>query len=53
LKIFIFNEGSGKKVYTSPNMLRDDIMNGTLNNDERDVKCMESCVGKLKGNEPS
>jgi hypothetical protein len=34
-------------------MLRDDIMGGTLNNDERDEKCMESCVGKLEGSEPS
>jgi hypothetical protein len=35
-------------------MLRGHIMGGRdIKNDERDEKCMESCVGKLEGSELS
>jgi hypothetical protein len=45
----IFNEGSFKKLYISPNILRVDIIGGTLNNDEGEEECMEISLGKLKG----
>jgi hypothetical protein len=44
----MFTEGSSKKLYTSPNILRDDIIGETINNDEKVEKCMESSLGKLK-----
>jgi hypothetical protein len=46
-----FTEGSSKKLYTSPNLPRNDITGGTLSNDERSEKYKESSLGNLKGSD--
>jgi hypothetical protein len=47
----MFTEGSSMKLYISPNIHKDDLMEETLNNDEGDEKCIECSVGKLKGSD--